>query len=109
MVSSHRTCSRLVLHVLETLGAEIERGRKARKMSQADLAERIGCSRNTLRAVEAGQASVEIGTFLEAAALVGIQLIGGDIPDILRRRDSARREAALLPQPKPLAEIDDDF
>lgn len=109
MSNARHTASRLVRTVLTTLGAEIERGRKARKFSQAELAERVGCSRNTLRAVEAGKPSVEIGVFLEAAALVGIPLLGGDLPEIARRGEFARREAALLPQPKPPAEIDDDF
>ena len=109
MPNAHRVQSRIVKQVLTTLGAEIERGRKARKFSQADLADRIGCSRNTLRAVEAGKPSVEIGIVLEAAALVGVPLLGGDLSEIARRGDLARREAALLPQPRPSTEIDDDF
>nr|WP_319947075.1 helix-turn-helix transcriptional regulator [uncultured Shimia sp.] len=108
-MTTERTTSRLVNVTLITLGAEICRARKARKYSQADLAERVGCSRNTLRAIETGSAKVDIGTFLEAAALVGIPLLGGDEEYIVKRGLSAFREAALLPQPRKKTLIDDDF
>lgn len=107
--SNPRTQSALVRAVLATLGAEIARGRKRRGFSQEDLATRLGCSRNTLRSIEAGKPSVEIGLVLEAAALVDVPLMGGDRGDIQRRGDAARREIDLLPQPRAVTEIFDDF
>lgn len=104
-----RKQSALVRAVLMTLSAEIARNRKRLGFSQADLARRVGCSRNTLRAIEAGRSTVEIGLFLEAAALLDIPLLGGDFRDIRIRGDYARREAELLPQPRSVTEIDDDF
>ena len=104
-----RVQSSLVREVLATLGAEITRGRKRRGFSQEDLAQRVGCSRNTLRAIEAGRPTVEIGLFLEAAALVNVPLMGGDRAEIMRRGDVVRREVELLPQPHNVTEIDDDF
>jgi len=107
--SEHRAQSAIVRDVLSTMGAEIARGRKRRGFSQEDLATRVGCSRNTLRAIEAGRPTVEIGLFLEAAALVNIPLMGGDRSDIRFRGDVARREADLLPKAHNSVEIDDDF
>ena len=104
-----RRQSALVRAVLMTLSAEIARNRKRRGFSQEDLAQRIGCSRNTLRAIEAGRPTVEIGLFLEAATVLDIPLLGGDDRDIRLRGDSARREAELLPQPRSVTEIFDDF
>lgn len=104
-----RVQSSLVRAVLQTLGAEITRGRKRRGLSQADLALRVGCSRNTLRAIEAGRPTVEIGLFLEAAALVDVPLMGGDPATIRDRGAQAQREVDLLPQPRTQTEIFDDF
>lgn len=104
-----RTQSALVRAVLMTLSAEITRNRKRRGFSQDDLAQRVGCSRNTLRAIEAGRPTVEIGLFLEAAVLLDIPLLGGDARNIKLRGDYARREAELLPQPRSVTEIFDDF
>ncbi len=99
----------VVRAVLATLGAEITRGRKRLGFSQEDFASRVGCSRNTLRAIEAGKPSVEIGLFLDAAAHVDVPLMGGDFEDIRWRGHQARREADLLPQPHAATEIFDDF
>lgn len=43
---------------LVALGAEMRRRRKARDLSQQDLAEVVGCSQATISAVESGQASI---------------------------------------------------
>lgn len=104
-----RVQSSLVRAVLQTLGAEITRGRKRRGLSQADLALRVGCSRNTLRAIEEGRPTVEIGLFLEAAALVDVPLMGGDPTTIRDRGAQAQREVDLLPQPRTQTDIFDDF
>jgi transcriptional regulator with XRE-family HTH domain len=56
------------------LGREIRLARKQRKMTEADLASRIGIARSTLQLIEKGQPKVEIGLAFEAAALLGVPL-----------------------------------
>lgn len=95
---------------LETLGLLVSQGRRKRGWTVADLAERVGVTPKTAAKVEHGDPSVSLGVALEAAALVGIQLIApaDDLPSV---RDRERDRLALLPQRvrRPPDEIDDDF
>ena len=59
---------------LTLMGGPIRLTCKKRKMSEADLAERIGIARSTLQSIEKGHAKVEIGLVFEAATLVGVPL-----------------------------------
>jgi transcriptional regulator with XRE-family HTH domain len=91
------------------LGSSVRLGRKQRRWTVKDLAERVGVGEVTIRKVERGDPSVALGTALEAAVLVGVPLFG---PDPERRALESERVAsrlALLPsavRPKP---VDDDF
>jgi DNA-binding XRE family transcriptional regulator len=60
------------LATFKVLGSEIREARKKRGYSEEALASRVKCSRDTIRAIEAGKPTVEIGLFFEAAAHVGI-------------------------------------
>ena len=95
---------------LELLGSTIRAARIRLRWSSAELAERVGVSRHTISRVEHGDAGVAIGTYFEAAILVGVPLFGDDTT---RRRFAAhtREELALLPETarKPRRVIDDDF
>ena len=93
------------------LGKQIRLGRKHRKMTEADFAKRVGISRSTLRAIEAGSLQSEIGLFFEAAAIAGVDLFRDDghhlVPQIARLDD----KLALLPRRvrELAAELKDDF
>lgn len=95
---------------LRLLGAEVAVGRRERRWTASELAERAGVSLNTLRKVERGDPTVSLGTAFEVANLVGISLWGG--PEEASRRLTERRDrATLLPQRvrTDVKDIDDDF
>lgn len=97
---------------VRVLGLEVARARRVRRWSQAELAERAGVSRETVRKVEHGGSAVAIGTAFELAALVGVDLFGaspGDLPLLVRR---GQDRLALLParvRARADLELDDEF
>ncbi|MFT3688936.1 helix-turn-helix domain-containing protein [Paenirhodobacter sp.] len=95
---------------LQLLATEIRARRKQLHWSEQDLADRLGCARKTVRAIEEGKASVAIGYVLEAAYLVGIDLFGGSTA-IADRLATARSRLDLLPQRihSQRPEVKDDF
>lgn len=91
-----------VSRALEDLGGNIKLARLRRRLSAALLAERLGVSRPTLRAVERGDPKVSVGTY--AAALLSLGLlddlsaVGSD--DVLGRklRDAELGEPKRAPR-----------
>lgn len=61
---------------LPLLAEAIKLERIRKKMTQQELADRVGVSRSTLRRIEAADPACEIGIVFEAAYIVGIELIG---------------------------------
>lgn len=111
-MSKHpRTYSRVAREALTMMGALIRLARKQRKMSEGELAARVGIARSTLQLIEKGHPKVEIGLVFEAATLVGVPLFVDEPsrlgPELLRIED----KLALLPQAvrKPRSEVQDDF
>jgi len=74
MASSSRAYSRLAKQAVLLLAKQIELARKSRRMSESELASRIGVARSTVQRIEKGMASVEIGTYFEAATVLGVPL-----------------------------------
>lgn len=90
----------------------IEEGRLRKGWTRDELAERVGVGVVTIRQVAKGSPRVAIGTYFEAAALVGVSLFTDD-PGTLKREHATQLERlTLLPkrarrrQQEP---IDDDF
>lgn len=108
MVRVH-TASGPTREAARLLGQQVRTGRIQRRWTVKELASRVGVSEVTMRKVERGDLSVALGTALEAASVVGIELFGG--PD--RRAGEARRldeMLELLPAAaRPLRTVDDDF
>lgn len=106
-----RTHSKVTSQALTLLGLYIRQGRKQLRMSEADLAERIGISRTTLQKIEKGDAFVEIGLALEAAFLVGVPLFEVEGSSLASRIERTQDKVALLPKliRKAPAEMNDDF
>lgn len=106
-----RTYSRTTREALSLLGQQIRLARKQRKMTEADLAARIGIARSTLQSIEKGHPKVEIGLAFEAAVLLGVPLFVDEpsrlAPEIARLDD----KLALLPRSirRPRSEPHDDF
>ena len=65
------------------LGERLKRLRKAQGLGTVELAKRIGVSRPTLRAVEAGDPATAIGTYVRVMSVLGVAaelaLLSGDI------------------------------
>ncbi|WP_081374323.1 helix-turn-helix domain-containing protein [Rhizobium leguminosarum] len=95
---------------LQLLAAEIRAARKLRGWTELELAQRTGCSRLTLRAIEAGKPTVAIGNVFEAATMVGLSLFGG-VQETTARLSETKVKLELLParirHQKP--ELKDDF
>jgi transcriptional regulator with XRE-family HTH domain len=95
---------------LQLLAAEIQAARKLRGWTEVDLANRTGCSRLTIRAIEAGKPTVAVGYIFEAATMVGLSLFGGTV-ETTARLSETRTKLELLPErvrhQKP--ELKDDF
>jgi len=68
--------------LLLQLGDRLKRLRQARGLGTVETAARIGVTRNTLRAVEAGDPAPSIGTYLRVMSVLGISgelaLLAGD-------------------------------
>jgi transcriptional regulator with XRE-family HTH domain len=64
------------------LGDRLKRLRKAQGLGTVEMAARVGITRNTLRAVEAGDPGPSIGTYLRVMSVLGISgelaLLAGD-------------------------------
>lgn len=111
MAEHVRTYSRTTREALMLLGQAIRLARKQRRMTETDLAARIGIARSTFQSIEKGQPKVEIGLVFEAATLLGVPLFVDEpsrlAPEISRLGD----KLALLPQSvrRPRSEPRDDF
>ncbi len=60
-----------VARVLRRLGQDISAARRMRRLSQEDLAQRIGTSLSTVRRMEDGHAGTALHTFLRALHVLG--------------------------------------
>ena len=106
-----RTYSKYAKEAALLLGQQIKLGRKNRKWSEKNLADRAGISRATLQKIEAGKMSPSIGLVFETAALVGVNLFEQDNQRLQTSLDLTQSKIALLPkriQSKKKA-VDDDF
>lgn len=69
--------------LLLQLGDRLKRLRKAQGLGTVDMAKRVGISRTTLYAVEAGDPGPSIGTYLRVMSVLGVSgelaLLAGDV------------------------------
>jgi transcriptional regulator with XRE-family HTH domain len=94
-----RPNTRYTREALSLLGKEIAFARKSKKMTAATLSERCGISRVTLRKIERGDPTTEIGIVFEAAAIVGVRLFDAENTQSLHSSYAHTAEKiALLPK-----------
>jgi transcriptional regulator with XRE-family HTH domain len=110
-MAKERTYSRYTREAATLLAKQIQLGRKQRKWTEHDLADRAGISRATLQKIEKGDLSVALGLVLEVAALVGVSLFDeerGALASHIARTDD---KLALLPSAvrKRRKPVDDEF
>ncbi len=110
-MSQSRSYSRYTTEAITLLGKLIKLGRKKRKWSEFDLAERAGISRDTIQRIEKGDPTCSLGLVFEAASLVGIPLFDPgktSLASHLKRTDDL---LTLMPKSvrKSNKAVDDDF
>jgi transcriptional regulator with XRE-family HTH domain len=93
------------------MGKLIKLGRKERKWSEQNLADRAGITRATLQKIEKGEMSCAVGSVFELATLVGVQLFEQDGVPLAKHIEHTRDKIALLPKRvvKPNKAVRDDF
>ena len=104
-----RSYSSMTQEALILLGKRIRLGRKKYRMSEQDLASRVGVARSTLRLIEQGAPTATIGLVFEAAVLTGVPLF---VPEATRLADELDRvddKLALMPKSIRPRELDNDF
>lgn len=97
-MAKQRVYSKYAQEAITLLGEQIKLGRKQRKWSEKNLAERAGISRATLQKIESGEMSCAIGLVFEVATLVGVNLFDQDKLPLSRHIEQARDKIALLPK-----------
>jgi transcriptional regulator with XRE-family HTH domain len=110
MASYPRTYSPYTLDALQLLGEQIRLGRRERRWTQAELAERVGISARTLNRVEHGDPRVTLGTAFELATLTGVLLFQPDRERLSMDLDRTRGRSTILPERiRRPDDVDDDF
>lgn len=106
-----RSYSRVTKQALSILGKLIKVARTERGLTAAELAERAGITRKTLRKIEYGEPGPEVGIVFEVASLVGVPLFENDERTL--QMHNARLDEKLTLLPKSVrhskTEVDDDF
>ena len=86
-----------VTAALGRMGADLSAARRARKMSQEDMAGRLNVARRTLVRMERGDPTVSLGAYATAAWVLGVEgrfLSGFETP----AEEGAREHRLGLPQ-----------
>lgn len=106
-----RIYSRHAMQAMQLLAALIKTARKKQRWSEAELAERAGISRLTVRKIEQGNPGTELGLYFEAATLLGIPLFATDSNKLTAMARELDLQLALLPKriDKEAGEVFDEF
>jgi len=80
-------------------------------MTVAELADRLGVSIPTTRKLLRGTPAVAVGTYFEAATILGVPLFEPDRDRFQASRNRVEKIESLLPKRvvKPAEDFDDDF
>lgn len=111
-MSKDRTYARYAREAGALLGKQVRLGRKERKWTERELAERAGISRATLQKIEKGDLSVAIGLTFEVAALAGVALFDDECASLASHLARADDKLAVLPgavRKRRGVRVDDDF
>jgi len=83
---------------MRLLGASIRAERKVKKMTEQDLADRVGVSRSFIWRLEKGDMRCEIGAVFEAANIVGIPLFDMEPSRLAVHTRQVEDKLKLLPK-----------
>jgi len=81
----------------KVFGNLIAQGRRDCGMTLDQLAEAIGASPRTVYSIERGEPSVSLGTYFEAASVLGIPLFSADKSELSQYLRAGQDRLALLP------------
>lgn len=113
MRTSSRVYSRMTEQAILLMGNQIELARKDRRMSETELAKRIGVARSTVQRMEKGHPGVEIATVFEAATVLGVPLFseGRTQTTLAPHIERTLSLIALMPKRarRKRVEVNDDF
>ncbi len=111
MTDKSKSYSRLTEQATLLLGQQIELARKNRRMSETELARRIGVARSTVQRMEQGITGVEIGTYFEAATILGIPLFEEGAKTLAPQIEQVHAMLTLMPNRvrSPNRQVKDDF
>ena len=98
-----------VAGALTRLGRNIRTARLRRRMTQANLAERIGVSRFVVADIERGKATTGIAAYLGALWVLGLLDQLGSVADPALDAEGILLERARAPQRARPKAADDDF
>lgn len=110
-MTSPRTYSEYTAEAVLLIGQLIRIERKRRRWSEAELAERVGVARETLKRIERGEPTCAVGLVFEAATIVGVPLFEADRSSLRVHLERSEALLALLPNATRSTEkaVDDDF
>lgn len=111
MAKLKRNYSSRTMHALKIFALQIQVARKQHGWSEAELAERVGASRPTIRQIEQGNPATGLGLYFEVATLLGLPLFAEDEAALKSSEDRLGLQLALLPKriSKDEGEVFDDF
>ena len=106
-----RIYSKSTLQALKLFASLIKVARKKHGWSEAELAERAGTTRPTIRKIEQASPVSEIGLYFEVAYLLGIPLLSSDSVEMTAIQDKLDLQLAVLPKriDRAPSEVFDDF
>ena len=106
-----RAYSEYTKEAASLLGQLIKIGRKRRRWSENNLAERVGIARATLQRIERGDPTCSVGLVFEAASLVEVPLFGSDYAGLTSHLNRTGEMLSLMPKAVRKSEkaVDDDF
>lgn len=97
--------------LLLQLGDRLKRLRQAQGLGTVEMAKRVGVSRPTLRAVEAGDPGPSMGTYLRVMSVLGVAgdlaLLSGDIFQSPPKGSAAARSRRSRPQVRVIVTADE--
>lgn len=97
-MKKRRAYSKYAEEAATLMGEQIKLGRKQKRWTENELAERAGISRATLQKIEKGDMSCAVGLVFEVATLVNIPLFEQDRYPLSRQVEQIRDKVALLPR-----------
>jgi transcriptional regulator with XRE-family HTH domain len=111
MGRNKRTYSKRTQQAINVFATQIKVARKKQQWSEAELAERAGTSRPTIRKIEQGNPATELGLYFEIAGLLGIPLFDDDEQRLTTLQNTLDLQLALLPKRIDIdtKEVFDDF